>query len=384
MQNNPTGTLREPKEASGFARGIAFLLALLFVLTLPFALLVFDVWRVVFNPPLVKAFITDEVVNSDLIPVALEWFSERRAQERVETGEALTGVDEPDIALLLSYMNRDDWKAIKSEILTGEFMTHVVSVAVDGTYAWIDSTDRVPQITWDLGPFIGRVNSEHGVNAIKIAYDKLPPCTQEEINDFLARVAAVPPGVEVLYNLCEFPDPWHDDQFSDYVNALYQVTENVPREFALTDELSRVADQGGGGPEAIKEQLRLIRLLSSLAWLVPLALLLLILALVVRSLRTLSRWWGVPFIVAGLLALLPALTYRLIITNILAVGALSEAPEAIIQEATRVILRLASEIFRPLLIQAVIILLLGVLLVVWYAVKSRQTAKAATSAPAMK
>ena len=379
MQNNPTG--KQPKEASGFAKGIAFLLALLFVLTLPFALLMFDVWRVVFNPPLVKAFITDEVVNSDLIPVALEWFSERRAQERVETGEALTGVDEPDIVLLLSYMNRDDWKAIKSEILTSEFMTHVVSVTVDGTYAWIDSTDRVPQITWDLGPFLDRVNSEHGVNAIQIAYDKLPPCTQEEINDFLARVAAVPPGVEVLYNLCEFPDPWHDDQFSDYVNALYQVTENVPREFALTEELSRVADQGGVGPEAIKEQLRLIRLLSSLAWLVPLALLLLILALVVRSLRTLSRWWGVPFIAAGLLALLPALTYRLIITNILAVGALSETPEVIIQEATRVILRLASEIFSPLLIQAAIILLLGVLLVVWYAVKSRQTAKAA---PAMK
>ena len=34
---------------------------------------------------------TEEVLQSDLIPIALEWFSDRRAQQRVEAGEALTG-----------------------------------------------------------------------------------------------------------------------------------------------------------------------------------------------------------------------------------------------------------------------------------------------------
>ena len=69
------------------ARALAFVLAVLFVVALPVTLLAFNVWRVIFNPPLVKSVIADEAVNHDLVPVGLEWFSERRARERVEKGE---------------------------------------------------------------------------------------------------------------------------------------------------------------------------------------------------------------------------------------------------------------------------------------------------------
>lgn len=374
----------EPKEAPFLVKALAFLLALVLVVGLPLFLLVFDVWRVVFNPPLIKNFITYEVVSSDLIPVGLEWFSDRRAQERVQKGEALTGIDEPDIVLLLSFLNRDDWRTIKQELLTDEFLTHVVSVTVDGVYAWIDTTDRVPQITWDLQALIDRVDSEHGTNAIVVAYNKPPPCTQEQIDDYLYRLSLVPPGVEVLYNLCQFPPPWYEDQFSDYKNALFKVVANLPPQFALTDELARVADQGGVGPDAIKGQLRLIRTLGNLAWLLPLILLLLIVAVIVRSLKTLSRWIGAPLIVGGFLALLPTLVYRWLIANVLAAGALSETPEIIKPEVIRVITRAADEIFKPMMLQAIVIMALGLIVVVWYAVNSRQTAKAATGAPAVK
>ena len=265
--------MQEPapaRKAGCLARGLAFVLASLLVIALPLSLLALDVWRVVFNADLIKHLLTDEVVNSDLVPVALEWFSDRRAEQRVREGIALTGVDEPDMVLLLSFMERNSWRAVRAEVLTDEFLTHLVSVSVDGTYQWIDSENVVPQVTYDLRQFINRVNSEHGTNSVVIAYDQLDACTEEEIADFLARLAAAPPGSEVLYNLCEFPDPWHDDQFSDYENALFKVVENVPPEFALTDELAQTVDQQGVGPEAIKRQLRLIRLVGMWAWLAPL------------------------------------------------------------------------------------------------------------------
>ncbi len=369
------------KEAPFLVKGLAFILALLLVVGLPLFLLVFDVWRVVFNPPLIKNFITYEVVSSDLIPVGLEWFSDRRAQERVQKGEALTGIDEPDIVLLMSFLGREDWRAIKKELLTDEFLTHIVSVTVDGTYAWIDSTDRVPQITWELNPLIDRLDSEHGVNGIVIAYDNLPVCTQKEIDDYLYRLSLVPPGVEVLYNLCQFPQPWHDDQFSDYKNALFKVVANVPQQFALTDELSRVADQGGIGPDALKGQLILIRTLGNLAWLLPLVLLLLIVAVIVRSLKTLSRWVGLPLLVGGFLALLPTLVYRWLIVNVLATGALSETPEIIKPEVIRVITRAADEIFKPMMLQAIVIMVLGLGLLLWYGLASRRAPSVKPAAP---
>ena len=321
------------------ARILALLFAVLLVLALPLCLLAFDTGRVVFNPPLLKRIVTDEVVYSDLIPVALEWFSDRRAQQRVNSGEALTGIDEPDIVLLMSFLDRDDWRQVKQEILTADILASLVSVTVDGVYDWIDSEDRVPHVTFALQPFIDRVNSEHGVNSLLIAYG----------------------------------NPWHEDQFNDYVDALEDVVQSVPAEFALTQEL--VESYGGAitdRPLVLKDQLRTVRMLMRWAWAVPIVLAILIVLLRVRSLRDLACRLGVPLLLGGLLALLPPLTYRGLITNLLASQVLVFAPELIIQEATRSALRLASEIFRPMLVQAIIIGVLGLLLTIWMAAGSRK------------
>jgi hypothetical protein len=58
---------------------------------------------------------------------------------------------------------------------------------------------------------------------------------------------------------------------------------------------------------AQKEQMRLLRALTRWGWLLPLSFLGLIMALVVRSLRGLARWWGIPLLVGGLLSLLTVL-----------------------------------------------------------------------------
>jgi hypothetical protein len=46
---------------------ITFLLVLFFVLTLPMALLMFDMGRVIFDAPLVKRVVSREVTESDLV-----------------------------------------------------------------------------------------------------------------------------------------------------------------------------------------------------------------------------------------------------------------------------------------------------------------------------
>ncbi len=368
-----TQTPSSKKSGSGCLKIVAVLVAVLLVLALPLCLFFFDLGQAVFNVPLVKGIVTDEVVNSDLIPAALEWLSDRRAQERVESGEALTGITEPDVVLLMSFLDASDWRQIKQEVLTDAILTDWTSVTVDGVYAWIDTQERNPQVAWSMQAFKERVNSEHGTNSIVIAFKKLEPCEQSQIADFQARLAAAPQGTEVLYNLCNFPDPWHEDQFQDYLDALTDVVKNVPDSFNLTEELLQVEDAAGGvGPEALKGLLRNIRTLAGLAWLVPLVLALLLLVLAVRSLDTLGRWLGSPLLVGGALTLLPALVYRALITNLLISGPLSEAPELIRTEATRAILRLAAEVFRPLMFQALVILVVGLVLVVLTLVLGRK------------
>lgn len=366
------------KRASSCATLIASLLAILFVLIAPLTLLAFNTGRVVFNPPLVKRLVADEVVRSDLIPVALEWFSERRAHERVERGEALTGVNEPDVALLMSYLTGDDWRRIKAEVLPDEMLEGWVSVTVDGVYAWIDSPDPVPQIAFSLAPFKDRVGGPHGVNAIMVAYNRLKPCTQAEIADFKKRQAAAPPGTEVLYNLCQFPDPWREDQVGDYMRAVGDLVRQVPDRFALTEELSRAGASSGHGVGAavIKLGLRLSRALMRWGWLVPAVLLLLILIIRVRSVADLGGWWGIPILLAGVIALLVATSYRLGVTRLLVAGPLSEAPALVVHEATRASLRLTERIFRPMQVQALALIVVGLVLSLLLAFRQRKAPQA--------
>ncbi|MEW6716704.1 MAG: hypothetical protein AB1345_04260 [Chloroflexota bacterium] len=356
---------------------IAFLFALILVFATPLSLLAYDVGRVVFNPPLVKDIVTDEVVNSDLLPAALAWFSEWRAKQLMETTDYEVNVDIPDILKIITFMQIEHWRGVKLEVLTNEILESWVSTTVDGTYEWIDSDERVPQITLAMKPFKDRVNSEHGTRSLEIVYSALPPCIQIQIDDFLSRLDAAPPGKEVLYNLCQFPDPWHEDQFSDYLESLLHVVNSIPDEFNMTDTLSKSTDTATGvGPEAIKQELRLIRLFLNLAPLIIVVLLFCVLVFGIRSLIGLGRWWGVPLTLGGLLALLPTLVYRYVITTFLASGPLSEVPELIMEEAIRAILRLASEIFRPMMWQSFIVLLLGLFLIIFAAIVQRRQAPA--------
>ena len=342
---------------------IAFALAFLLILSVPFGLLAFNLERVIADPSLVKRIVTDEVVNSDLIPAALEWFSDQRTQELADTGEILAGIDEPNVVALIGMLDQDDWRQIKTEALPDEILADWVSVTVDGIYVWLDTDVRVPPVSWNMVAFKERLNGEHGANCIAIAYANLPPCTQAELDDFQARLAAAPAGAEVQYSLCQFPDPWRTDQYRDYMASFQEVAQNVPDRLVLADDSAQNPDSPEGGPEVLKGQIQLLRRLMSLAWIIPITLVILIIILRVRSLKDARNWVGLPILASGIVSLLPPLTYRWLLTNLLATGVFSETPEPVRQEATRLILRLASEVFHPMLIQAAVILVLALLFI---------------------
>ncbi len=343
---------------------IAFFILLILLVALPVSILAYDIGRVVFDQILVKDIITDIVTDSDLIPAALKWYSEQRAEQRYGAGEAIAWEDEPDIVDLLSMVSTESWREIRAEALPDEILIEWISVAVDGTYQWIDSEDRVPDVTLDLLAFKERVNSEHGENAIRVVYESLPPCTEDEIADFRSRLAASLPGEEVLYNLCQFPDPWASDQVSDYHNSLIFVVENIPDTFALTQELSHLEDTRGIGPELIKAQLLLVRQSMRLAPLIPVVLLVLILLLAIRSLKELGNWWGIPLSLDGALLLVLALIYPATLVGVLTIGPLSEIPPLVREEALSALMILANAILDPLMWQSIIVLALGLILIV--------------------
>lgn len=342
----------------------AFIFVIVFVAALLVSVLAYDTGRVVFHAPLVKQIITDIATQSDLIPAGLQWYASHQAQLRYEAGEAEVWQDEPNILELLGLLTIDDWRAIRHEVLSDEILQAWVAATVDGAYVWIDSDARVPAIQWDLSLFKARVASEHGRNAVQIVFDTLDPCTEEQIADFKTRLAAAPGGKQTPYNLCRFPDPWYHDQISDYHNALVLILANIPELFDFTTAVARDDNPAGAGLNQVKLQLRLIRSATRWAALVPAVLLLFILAFAIRTLRELGNWWGVPLTISGILLVLLTILYRSPVAVLMSFGPLNEIPSLIRAEALEALMRLAVEIFRPMLWQAGLVGVLGIALIV--------------------
>jgi hypothetical protein len=344
------------------AKVIAFLMIIVLMVSLPLSILLYNVGRVVFTPPLVKEILTEIVVDSDIISVGLQWFAEQRSEQRYQDGTSIALQDEPDILDVLSFVDIDGWQTIREEILPDDILADWVSAIVDGVYTWIDSEARLPVIVWDMQPFKQQVRSPHGANAVQRLYDALPLCSEDEIADFKSRLTGALPGMEVLYNLCQFPDSFGKDQIADYHASLILIVDFIPDFIDMTGELENIEDTQAVGPLAIKAQLLFLRSIMQLAPFIPVVLLLLILVLAIRSLAELGRWWGIPLIITAALLVILTAFYRAMIISVLSLGPMSEVPPLVLDEAIGGILQLAAEIFHPMMWQSIAILVLGLLL----------------------
>ena len=377
-QNNVSKTIENQplraKKRPALLTILLVLLSILFVLSTLLTLIGYDIWRVAFDPPLVKQILRDEFIESDLVPRILEDLSIRRTKERIEQGEALSGVDEPDIQLLVSFVRFEDWAAIKELIVADDFITHLVSVSVDGLYAWIDSPDPLPGFVWGMSPLKDRLVGQEGKDAIMIAYHALPACTPEEIDDFLSRLAAMPPGVEVLYNLCQFPDPYREDQIDDYVNALVDVNANVPPEYDFNQMLGSMPG-ASTSTALIKSLLRGVRFLGQWGWILPLVLLGLIAVVGVRSLKDAGNWLGIPLAVSGLLTIGLSFLARMSLGDFVSARLGAEMSPLLRTELSASLGRLSNFFFQPLLVEGSILLVIGLVLFVLGLIVKRKPAQ---------
>lgn len=356
-------------------RTLALPVAIGVALALPIALLAFNTGRVIFNPPLIRRIAANEFLNTDLTAAWLAWFSADRAQQRAEKLNTLplAWTSEPDIDLLISQLDLGDWKQIRAEALPNETLTGWISTAVDGFYGWLDSSARWPQISLDLKAVKGQMVSEPGIDAIRLAYKHLRPCTQAEVADFKARLSAVPADDTEGYNPCAFPEPWREAQFNAYVDSLRRVVAKLPDQFEVSRAQTNRPDITGAMPLIIKGQVRSVRRWMQWAWLAPLGLLGVLGML--KRLKDLGRWWGWPLTTGGAVAIILAGSHRWLIPPLM-ISLLAQAPLPFQQAAVEAGLHLALPVFQPMSIQAGIIGLVGLSLVVGSAINNQKASAA--------
>lgn len=235
----------------------------------------------------------------ELIKPCAEWYGERE-----QAGE---GGPPP----ALGSLSQADWKALLSILIPTAWLQTQTESAIDQVFASLDSDDPTQPITISLLPL-----KEHlGEGAAVAAYLRLvraqPACTDEQ----LAALADAPP---TELPPCRPPEEMLNATIAQNQNMLSEVVAKIPDEADLSqigksgNDVGGAPPPGSGGPlgDNPRQTLRRVRMIMRLSPLLPVALLLLMTLSAVRSLKAWLRWWGVPFLIVGLIGVAAVVAAR--------------------------------------------------------------------------
>ena len=340
----------------------AFILAGVLILALPITLLLNNLGNVIFNEEVFKQLSTEMIVNSDVVPAALEFVTNQQA---AEISTKLEDTERPEgrglnLYNLIFAMQDEDWIKFKDALLGDDVIINWIDGTVQSLFAWLNSEDSVPLIIWNMDPLIERMAGNEGQNAVVAYYESLPDCTDLQMEEMSTQPGEPLPRSKMVEELCKLSTFPHGEQIQVYNDVMQMVVDATPREFNATQSLLKGRDQFQGA-YTLKWRLRTYRYNLDTVLLIPLGLLFLILIFGVRSMEALGQWWGIPLIGGSLIALLSSLLSGTLWRGFLTGNLPESIPKTsllyhqIIDSTSQVI----SPVFNPLIWQSFLLLLIG-------------------------
>ncbi len=276
-------------------RIISLILLAIFVVSLPVSLLAGNISSEILSEEGLTDLIMDTVLSDEVLPQRIRemiwfqsWYSEGGMDARPR--------------MLITGIRADQWRELLSIVFPEDTREELVSSFTGGLFSWLDGTEAYPDIVIDLTPTLANLNANMEPAASWAIHTlKVPACSDE-------RIASLQAGEfsEDIMGLisCRPPEEFSDAVISHTAPVLAgMIRAAEPPE---TIDLSARLKAGIGEEEIITARIRIqrIRRLLPLAWALPVLLLGLALASVVRSRNDLVIWLRWPLFVSGLIGIL--------------------------------------------------------------------------------
>ncbi|MGH2606397.1 MAG: hypothetical protein ACRDG5_07370, partial [Anaerolineales bacterium] len=214
------------------------------------------------------------------------------------------------------YLSRPELERVFEILFPTDWTRTQVESLVADLHAWLDTEDASPRLSLATGPLRQRL-LDGGLDEIMvILIDSWPACTEPQV----AEITLILDGGEgAMDGICQPPEPVRSRALGFMTDGFRQQVEGLPPELDLNNQGNAGPEEespsSGPNPVMVKGLLRAIRAASRWVWLVPAALLGLIMALVVRSRRGVARWWGTSLLVGGLASVAFALVAGVLVRN---------------------------------------------------------------------
>ncbi len=318
------------------AKFIAAICAILFVVTALLALPLFNIGLHLFSPNLYKRALMEQKVYERLPAIAGEQIvysitynpctenpESEACQAEGESGqEEGESPEEGSLPSFLQNLTQKDYEGIIAELAPPRWLQEQAESVIDQVFAYLDYESE-PVLTISLVDLKERIAGEEGVRAFMRLARIQPNCTPEQIEAIESDAEATPEELP----LCKPPEPLAEKYAQKARQTLQAVAADIPDE--TTVDLSTLGqEEGEAGAEVPAEEespfgddprpiFQIVRWGTRLSPLVPVALLLLVTLFGVRSWKGWMQWWGIPFLIAGViwaglaLATLPAMDWAI-------------------------------------------------------------------------
>ena len=269
---------------------------------------------------------------------------------------------------MLSILNREDLEEAISILIPPQELETMTDNLFDSVFLFLDG--KTETVTVSLISLKKNLTGEAGTRAITLILQAQPDCTADQLLQMGFGALSGAQGMA----LCNPPPAMLGLVMPLIEIQLQSVVNELPNELPVFS-----AKQGGPAGD-FRPQLNRVRAVMKFSPLLPLALLLAVTALAVRTLGEWLKWWGIPLLITGILGTALALAapplLPSILGNMLSQGA-PEMPALFIELLLKTADSLTHEIFNPIVIQGIAIALTGFLMLIASLVPGRKPSRAA-------
>ncbi|MEW6092787.1 MAG: hypothetical protein AB1531_02370 [Chloroflexota bacterium] len=236
----------------------------------------------------------DELYNDQRPPTETE-------QQQMQTCFSDAGLGdssgEGGMPSYLKNLTAEDWEAILKILIPPDELKVMAESVLDDIFAYLNGD--IEQVSVSLVALKDRLTGPAGTDLIMEFVTSQPPCTEEE----LAQMTSATGGENMV--ICNPPEDMLPYVVTMLLMQLEDVASELPDEAVVIKPYTPSTTSPDGGPlgDDPLTSIRMVRLILRLTPLLPLVFLLLVTLFGVRSLKDWMRWWGIPFFIAGAIAL---------------------------------------------------------------------------------
>jgi hypothetical protein len=238
------------------------------------------------DPETYKKGLASQNIYAEFVPAVLSDV----ANDRAESNPAVR-----QLAAIATALDPNELRAVSNQLIPPEWLRTQTEQGIDALFAWLNGDSGTLSQNLNLSEMRNRLAGEEGRRAAAQIIEDAAPCTSEQI-------AQLPGSDQEAMLVCHPPPEFVAPMTERLAGFFAEISSGLERDqiplAALLD-----APRGSG----LRLEVTVIQRVVGLLYLMPMALLAILVIVRVRSLHGFSRWMSTTGILSGLVALVPLL-----------------------------------------------------------------------------